>query len=179
MYPGAACTKQSQMYNVNDWRGKSVVRVTFRRDIHTWELVRVPTLIRPKVFITLTKWIYRQIWERCRNTVVNPVLFYCWPTVYNDEPALVGNHIQCYPNIETISGNRLVFAGKLTVHCVGHPRVHQARLIMTDVWRIQRSCLLLVSLDVPSSKLLFFKWILYFYYSTGVFCASNSYSVLT
>ena len=64
--------------------------------------------------------------ERCRPTDVNPVLFYCWPTVYNDDPALVVNHIQCYHKNETISGNSLmfagkltgVFAGKLTVHCV-------------------------------------------------------------
>ena len=27
----------------------------------------------------------------------------------------------------------------------------------------------IIILDVPSSKLLFFEWILYFYYSTGVF----------
>ena len=75
---------------------------------------------------------YPLIWERCRPTDVNPVLFYCWPTFCNDDPTLVGNHIQCYPNIEPMSGNRLVFAGELTVHCVGHPCVHQARL-MADV----------------------------------------------
>ena len=98
-----------------------------------------------KCYITLTKWIYPQIWEGCRPADANPVLFQFWPTVCNNDPTLVGNHIQCYPNIETISGNRLVFAGKLTVHCAGHPRVHQARLL-TDVWRNQRSCLLLVLL---------------------------------
>ena len=41
---------------------------------------------------------------------------------------------------------------------------------------------LMISLDAPSSKLtvlLFFKWILYFYFSTAVFCASISHSVLT
>ena len=49
-----------------------------------------------------------------------------WATTYSVIPTLKRYRV------------RLVFAGKLTVHCVGHPRVHQARL-MTDVRRNQRT----------------------------------------
>ena len=95
-------SRKCESYNVNDWRSKSVVRVTFWRDMYvgtgtrcalrllftiftTWHLW---LLYDRKCYITLTKWIYPQIWERCRPADVSPVLFYCWPTVCNDDPTL-------------------------------------------------------------------------------------------